>query len=357
LARSAEITEGGMSAQPDIPAPQAGSFADRVTSTRVDLFERIREGAPEIDYVPGSAGRYVRGRRHHMPGPKKTGKTFIAAVDAVDIALAGGRVVILDRENGADLYAARLEAIIRSREIDEITQLVLSDRIAYYEFPRLHKTDQSHLAELCADAALVVFDSQRMFLSDLGLDENDSDDYAEFMHTAIDPLFRAGIATLILDNAGHTDPTRGRGSSSKADLNEILFTIEAVEPFDTDTTGRLRLEITHSRLGTSGRWELEIGGGVVGHWKPVDQTCDDDHAGFRPTGLMERASIFIENCAEPPVRTAIVDEIGGKTKYARIAIERLIREGHARGPKGQGVESIKPYREAADPLLNPGTEA
>jgi hypothetical protein len=331
----------------------AGSFADRVVCRRVDLLARIRHGLPEIAYVPGSSGRYVQGRRHYVPGPKKLGKTFVLALDAVDIPLAGGRIVILDRENGANLYASRLEAIMAARGLDEKQKQQIADGLSYFEFPRLARHDETDFVDLCRGADLVGFDSQRMFLSDLDLDENDSDDYATFMAVAVDPLFRAGIATLILDNAGHSDPKRGRGSSSKADLNEILFTIDAVEAFDAHTTGRLRLDIAHSRLGTSGRWELEIGGGVFGSWHRIDDGIDDTALGFRPTALMERASIFIENCTAPPTRRTITDEIGGKGRYARIAIDVLVREGYARGAKGQGVESIKPYRQADDP----GSEA
>src|SRR6185437_6992739 len=106
-----------------------------------------------------------------------------------------------------------------------------------YEFPRFRDSDRDNLVELCTDADLVVFDSQRMYLSDLGLEENSSDDYAAFMAALIDPLFRAGIATLVLDNAGHQDPKRGRGASAKGDLNEILYAVEAVEHFDLDTVG------------------------------------------------------------------------------------------------------------------------
>lgn len=341
----------------DYPEPgtaaHARSFGQRVAATRVDLFDRIRDGVPPIEHVPGSNGRYVAGRRHYLPGPKKTGKSFTTALDAIDITIAGGRVVIFDRENGGDLYAGRIEAIVTARQLTHEQQQTIAGRLDYYEFPRLTKTDETDLVNLCLAANLVVFDSQRMFLSDLGLDENDSNDYAEFMAALIDPLFRAGIATLILDNAGHTDPKRGRGSSSKADLNEILFTIEAVEPFDATTTGRLRLEVAHSRLGTSGRWELDIGGGTFGHWRHIDRHDTPNPAGvFRPTRKMEHASTFIESCADPVSRNTVVDAIGGNVKAARVAIDVLVREGYLRstdGPRGAKlVESLRPYREADD---------
>jgi len=44
-----------------------------------------------------------------MPAPKKVGKSIAALVHTVDMALAGARIVIFDRENGGDLFAERLE--------------------------------------------------------------------------------------------------------------------------------------------------------------------------------------------------------------------------------------------------------
>ena len=44
-------------------------------------------------------------------------------------------------------------------------------------------------------AGYLVFDSQRMFLTDLGLSEGDADEYAAFMQYAVEPLFSAGVAT------------------------------------------------------------------------------------------------------------------------------------------------------------------
>ena len=332
----------------------AGSFAERVTSRRVDLLQRLEEGLPPIEYLPASDRMLRRGKRHQWAAPKKVGKSLGALVHAVDVVLGGGTVVIFDRENGADLYASRLEAIMAARGLNDEQRQRIADSLDYYEFPRFRDNDRDNLVELCDGADLVMFDSQRMYLSDLGLEENSSDDYAEFMAALVEPLFVAGIATLILDNTGHAEPRRSRGNSAKGDLNEILFTLERVERFNVDMAGLLRLEITDSRFGNSGRWELDIGGGVFGSWRLVDDSSSDDYDGFRPTELMERASIFVENCSEPPARRVIVDEIGGKGRYARIAIERLIQEGYMRGAKGHGVEPIKPYRQVDDPLAEAG---
>ena len=337
-------------------AGSAINFADRVAARRVDLVQRIRDGIPPLEYLPASDGMLVRGRRHYLPAPKKVGKSIATLSHIVDIVQAGGRVVIFDRENGGNLYAARLEAIVTARGLEDIYGDIQA-RLAYYEFPRLRPTDEAALVELCRDADLVVLDSQRMFITDLGFEENSNDDYAAFMGALIDPLFRAGIATLILDNSGHNEPKRGRGASTKADLNEILFTLEAIEEFDSETTGRLRLEIVDSRFGNTGRWEMEIGGGVFGSWENVTRGKNrdaDTAAAFRPTTLMERASRFVESCHEPVSRTTVTNATGGNAQYARLAIDVLVIEHYFRatdGPRNAKlVESIRPYREADDPL-------
>jgi hypothetical protein len=309
------------------PAP--GTFEDRVTSRRVDLVRRIKDGIPPVDYLAGSSEILRRGKRHHAVAPKKVGKSLGALVLDVDMALAGEKVVIFDRENGANLYG-----------------------IAYYEFPRFREDDQDELAAICAGASLVVFDSQRMFLSDLGLEESSNDDYAAFMATLIDPLFRSGIASLILDNAGHEEPKLGRGASAKGDLNEILFAFVEAESFDFETTGRLRLEIMDSRFGDSGTWNLILGGGLFEAWERVEE--DAKPAAWQPTRYMEKVSRFIEE--NPGASKRIIDDAGlGRATYVRQALETLVRQKYvarADGPHGAYVHmSLKPYREADSSLV------
>ena len=282
----------------------AAGFNGRVAVTLVDLLERIRDGIPAIDYLPASERMLVRGKRHQTSAPKKTGKSISWEVHWVDMALAGARVVILDRENGADLYASRLEAIIAARELDDEQQQLLAANLAYSEFPRLAAQDGDQLAVMCAGADVVVFDAQRMFLTDLGLKEDDNDDYATFIGIAIDPLFRAGIATMILDNTGHQESKRSRGASAKGDLNEILFSLEVVDPFDLTTVGKVRLEISDSRFGNSGRWEMTIGGGTFEPWNGSTRaTRTAGPAPSRPPGTWN-ASASTSSASTSPSATA-----------------------------------------------------
>jgi hypothetical protein len=117
-----------------------------------------------------------------------------------------------------------------------------------------------------------------MFLTDLGLRENEADDYAEFMGIAIDPLFRAGVATVILDNTGYSNTDRTRGTSAKVDLNEVLFTLKTVKEFGESQQGQLQLKLKpgDSRFGNEGEWVMDIGGGAFSSWRPADQPTRDN---------------------------------------------------------------------------------
>jgi hypothetical protein len=156
----------------------------------------------------------VRGKRHLVAAPAKVGKSISFLAHYIDMALAGATVVVLDRENGSEEYARRLKNIFDARKLTKKQRReVIGRRLLYCEFPQLRPDDADKLAEAFGTAGLVVFDSQRMFLSDFGLKEKESDDYAQFMSYVVDPLFRSNTATLILDNTGHRETTRGRGTA------------------------------------------------------------------------------------------------------------------------------------------------
>lgn len=267
---------------------EPGSFAARVRATRVDLVSLVEKGLPPLSYVAASEGMLVRGKRHLLAAEKKEGKSIATLNHAIDIALAGEGVAILDRENGSDTYARRLADMFDARTLKKSKRQQVQKRLAYYEFPKLRPKDADDLIAEFGDCALVVFDSQRMYMSDFGLAESDADDYAQFMAYAVDPLFRGGVATLILDNAGHTNPSRSRGTSAKGDLNEVMFSLKAELPFDFHRTGLLRLTIEHTRFGNRGEWTMDLGGGRFGSWVPTEVTAvaRDD---FREAVLAELA--------------------------------------------------------------------
>ncbi len=243
------------------------TFASRFTATKVSLLDLRPEDLLPPETLPGSSGVILKGARHLWPMERKGGKSLATLVMSVDIALAGSRVVILDRENGHRRYGLRLKDIASARDLTPEQLDVVRGGLSYYSFPQIRRGDRDDLTAELQGAHLVVFDSSRAFLTSLGLEEDSSDQYSKFMGEVIDPLFQQGISTLILDNAGHSDKGRARGTSSKGDLNEQLFTSEKTKEFDRDNTGEVTLEVEASRDGVPGRWTMALGGNVYGSWE------------------------------------------------------------------------------------------
>jgi hypothetical protein len=155
----------------------------------------------------------------------------------------------------------------------------------------------------------VIFYSSRKFLDHLALGESSSDDYGQFMDALVDPLMAAGVATLILDNTGHEETGRARGTSSKADLQEVVLTLEQAEPFDYFTAGRVALNVTHTRLGDSGsRWLMKLGGGTYGAFAAVQ--------GSAP--LPEKAQRLVDALGEQPQSDRTLGEQVGMPKTTAL---------------------------------------
>jgi hypothetical protein len=259
------------------PAPDepgvATATADALAASRINLMALIRDGIPEREFVPGTGDALVRGKRHHIAAPPKDGKSLsIGVVAAIDIVAAGGTVVLLDRENGAEEYARRFEVVLDARKASQELRELVEKNYHYHAWPnlKLEWGKDPAYAQAFKGAGLVIFDSSRKFLTSVGLKEDSSDDYSAFAEALIDPLMQAGITTVILDNCGHDEKGRPRGSSAKIDLCDVMFSLKATQPFSLQRAGRIELVVTESRLGElTGTWALELGGGRYGSWAHV----------------------------------------------------------------------------------------
>ena len=229
-----------------------------------------------------------------------------------------------------------------------------SERLRHYEYPALSLDwSDEEWNTACGSADLVIFDSSRRVLSSVGLAEDTSDDYANFVERLIIPLNRAGITTMILDNTGHENTDRARGTKAKEDLNEVIFSLSVAEVFDAETTGKLIWRRTRQRFsGVPLVMTQQLGGGTYG--LPIEQTEEDvagGEEGFRPTGYMEKVSHYVEfdaGCTQNPIKKSV----GGKEKYVIQAIQMLVDEGYMRRELGARNSKrhhvITPYRETED---------
>ena len=322
--------------------------ATALAESLVDLVALIREGIPEPTFVPGCDGWLRAGKRYLCPAPAGTGKSLTWLTVAVTIVENGGTVVILDVENGEEEYARRLEDILTARGANTELPDACQQRLRYHAWPQLSLAWQAEqwAAEL-ATANLVILDSSRMALTSVGLAEDSADDYSQFVGRLILPLSRAGIATVVLDNTGH-EGDRARGTKAKEDLNEVVYRLVAVEPFDRDQAGEARLvRGRHRFAGLPREISLKLGGGTYGDPEVAPDT--DDRDGFRPTVLMERTSRAIEERPGVSARE-LRAAVKGKHDAKATALRILVEEGYVlQQDDGKAVRhfSTHPYREDA----------
>jgi hypothetical protein len=304
--------------------------AQALEQSRVDLIDMIRQGVPAPACVPGGSPWLLAGKRYLMPAPAGTGKSLVALTTAVAVVQHGGRVLVLDVENGAAEYAGRLQDILRARDHDGTLAEACQERLHYHAFPDLNLSwTREAWAAATARADLVIFDSSRFCLSQVGLAEDKADDYSQFVSSFIMPLATGGACTLMLDNTGHGEHDRARGTSSKSDLNEVVYALKVGTPFDRERAGHLRLVQTRSRFAGLPR-ELHVHLGADTYTAPVPVAGEDSahEAAFRPTGYMERASTTIE--AQPGLsKRSIRTAVGGKSEWIDLALELLVSEGYA----------------------------
>ncbi len=256
---------------PDPPVGGTLTPSDQIEAARVDLVAHIAAGYPPRQWVPGAHGILAAGKRHHIAAERKTGKSLaLGIIQVVNTIEAGGTAAVLDRENGADEYGRRLNDVLTARGLDDDLIHAVEQRFRYYAWPSLSLLWAKNAAYPLAFAGvdLVIFDSSRKFLTNVGLKEDLSDDYSKFTEALIDPLSRTGIAVVVLDNTGHAAKDRARGSSAKGDLADITYTLLTKAEFNEHQAGRLELTCRESRFGdVHGTWAMDLGGGAYGSFE------------------------------------------------------------------------------------------
>lgn len=257
------LRANGISVGPSVAGRTLRGPASVLGDARVDLVDLASRPPQPRESVPGADGIFLRGKRHLWVAKAGVGKSLAALVAGVQIVEAGGRVAFIDVENGRDEYARRLRDVLGPR--GQHAHTACSHSLHYYEYPALRRDWPSESwVRALADRDLVVFDSSRLVCSALGLAEDRSDDYGEFADAMLMPLSRAGVATLVLDNTGHGEQGRARGTSAKEDLNEVMFALAVHRGFDARRTGAITFTRKRTRFGDDIKAEftMTVGGGA-----------------------------------------------------------------------------------------------
>jgi 5S rRNA maturation endonuclease (ribonuclease M5) len=315
---------------------------------------------PEI--LRGSSGALIyRGARHLLSGEPETLKSWIAAAACAELLASGQTVLWWDADGmGVATLIERLEALGAPRE-------AVSTRLLYLAPDRPFDEEAGRVMERVCDErrpAMAVVDALNPALELCGLDPNKTADVQTFLRRVVGIFHGAGVATVIVDHVSKDRDSRGRwayGSERKVGGVDVHLSVELVgePPTRARPQGRAIVRAGKDRPGWHERGEgrrvgefaLDLRAEVP--WRlELGRTTDR----WRPTALMERVSVFLEEQDEPVSQRVIEAGVRGKTGYKREALVELVRSGHverieATGMHGGGgltYRSLHPFRESED---------
>lgn len=232
---------------------------------RRDVGVAMREGIPEpAQVIPGVL---YAGRVTWWTGEPGAGKTLLAHKFAVDLIMAGKKVMIVDEETGLAMTADRLARLGLDSE-------KASEHLVYYEFPALtlDSDDLSSLFRATARElpALVIFDSAADLLRQAGIDEDDNIAVTGWVKDALEPLANEyGAAVLVIDHVTKSSDNRkwARGAGAKKAKAKAAWTVSKLHDFSIDppVIGTVRLTRSKDTLGRlPARHDIRIGGKADG---------------------------------------------------------------------------------------------
>jgi hypothetical protein len=360
----AKRLRNGLPAEPTV-APLTFSEVGPVATHSWQPIDLLGD-ALEPPEPPTIGGIIYPGRRHWVTGEPESLKSWCAAILCVEEMNSGRTVAYIDFEMGRREILERLRALGADDEL-------IRDRFIYFE-PAEALTTPEVLADVRAvieqrRPTLVAIDAAAGALALHGCDPNSGADVERFYRTVIEELRARDAAIIVLDHLTKDKEARGRyaiGSERKIGAADVHLRFEVVQPFGRGKTGRAKIETKKDRPGHLRRpraADLELvsdpdTGAIT--WTFAAPAADEIPATFRPTALMEKVSIYIERCVDPPSRNIVTSGVKGNAAALRLAIDTLLRENYlaaedgARGAKL--LRSLKPYRQADEPTSSTSSD-
>lgn len=306
----------------------------------------------------GGLGIAYRGKRHVFSGPQESAKTLAAYVLGLQILRLGGAFCLIDFEMG------RWDARNRLRELGanagELAQII------YYE-PEGRMPDRipgDVIDTIGGRDALVLLDAAAGAFAFEELDDNKRMDVEKFGARYVEPFRKAGIATLVLDHVVKSSEARGNyaiGSERKVGATDVHLGFTVVHPIKRGASGLYKITTHKDRGGFLKRGHLcdfKLDSDQETHaltWEFVlPQAVDEEHP-FRPTGLMEKVSRYLEQQYGPVPMSQLEKDIVGKGEWIRKAVSLLVDEGYVNESEGARkarlMTTISAYRESSDDLV------
>lgn len=278
---------------------------------------------------PTTCGLIYRGKRHLLSGPPEAAKTLAALILGLEHMRAGhGSFAFIDFEQDSPSVRLMLDELGAS--LDEIASV-------HYFQPSGPPDDGDIAALVAAGVTLAAIDAAAGAYDASGLDDNKRQDAERFAARWVTPLWRASIATLVLDHVVKSAEARGRfaiGTERKAGQVDVHLGLEAVKQIARGGSGIVRITVHKDRPGhlRGNVPELHLESDPDSHtvsWtfaQHIAPTSTDD--AWRPTVLMDRVLEHVgHHLYEPASRSALADQVTGKRPYLLKAIDILIAEG------------------------------
>ena len=277
-------------------------------------------------------------RINALNGESGSGKSWVALLTAVEVMQAGGHVVYVDLEDHPASIVARLRALGATDE-------QILDNLAYIRpEARFGERAAAYLADLVTskNTALVVIDSIGELMALEGCKPNDDDAVALLYRRIPRMLAKLGPAVILVDHVpkdNERSPLYGIGSQRKrAAIDGASYMVEQVKAFSAARDGKIKLTTAKDRNGNyaTGTVAAEIDVFAEGGDRlrlvvrePAGVSPDGT---FRPTGVMEKVSRFLERQqpAREANRNAIKDGTNSnKGAILTAALTALVSEGYA----------------------------
>lgn len=293
-------------------------------------------------------------------GRYSSGKSWVSYRWAIEQARAGRVALIIDYENSLRAVRAKLRTLGATRED--------AARLAYWGQPgsllagtRGGAAYRQWLVEFTP--SLVVIDSVAKSAASCGLNDSRPEEYIQWETQVAVPAKQVGACCLLIDHVGHQQEgsdagKRARGASSKPDQADVQYLITMVEQLSKEQPGRATIKVLKDRHGARAIGDVAaevaftpVDGGatlrvVVSAAVPAVKAAD---GGFRPTGVMERVSRYLEGAGGPATQSQVLTAVGGNERTVLRALEVLVAEGFvapSSGARGSKLSTaVRPYRD------------
>ena len=349
----------------------------------IDLTPFVRGDEPpvslEVLFRDDGQGLLYRPGVTDIHGDPGTGKTLLVQYAIAEILKSGAGIVLLDFEGTARTFVERLRSFGVADDV-----IMDGSRVLYANMPG--KITPEHVAALqdrmdSLAAAFVGVDAMLPALARSGLDDNSNSDVAHYFENNVRPLADAGVAVVTIDHIVKDSAGRGRGArgaGAKLQFVDLSYSLKPVKSFSRHEAGSFKLLCDKDRHGNFAAGSTVATVKVTPTDRLISMTLeapqDVSAEGWKPTGLMEKVSRYLERHREanpvPPSKTEICDAVPGRKEWKIEAIDALAA-GSWITPEKHG-NSVRywlntPYREGDSPsdvpaacspfgaLVGPGT--